>query len=270
MDKVLTNASAPLSGRRLGVLIFASFLVHLLIVLLWQFDLNSGFPGNKGNTLQVTLTSPPSEEIPSKQQTTSEATQVEKTSKETSITPAPNHNNIQKNLIAQPEPPVKKKTEPVHVVKSAEAPTPQIDTYTETAQALTEATNKEFNQDQAIPKASTTAKESLQSNTSKLLPINEVESMVVARLRADLNDHFNYPRIAQKRNWEGEVILLLEIAPDGSIAKISVDQSSHYTLLDNSAIETLARVGIIAEAKDWLSGRSLNVKLPVSYRLTSG
>jgi len=105
---------------------------------------------------------------------------------------------------------------------------------------------------------------------AKELALTEVKGRIVARLRDDLRRHFSYPRLAQKRGWEGKVTLLLEFTPNGNISKISIDQSSSYKVLDKSAVETLARIGGITEAASWLNGRALKVKVPVIYNLISG
>ncbi len=100
-------------------------------------------------------------------------------------------------------------------------------------------------------------------------PANQVKALLLARLRSSMNETFKYPLLARKRGWEGEVQLDIEVAANGTIANITIRQSSGHKLLDKSALDTLARIGQIADAIDWLSGRSLNVTLPVIYRLTS-
>ncbi len=92
---------------------------------------------------------------------------------------------------------------------------------------------------------------------------------VRALLDNDLGRHFSYPRIAHKRGWEGTVLLDLLIETDGRISRVSVAQSSGYRLLDNSAIETLHKVGNVRDAARWLQGHSLELQLPIIYRLTA-
>ena len=75
-----------------------------------------------------------------------------------------------------------------------------------------------------------------------------------------------YPQLAKQRGWEGVVILKVLVEKDGSVGGISVERSSGYDVLDDSALRTVrtwrfspARVGQLA-----LSSR---VRIPVRFLL---
>ncbi|WP_026180344.1 energy transducer TonB [Hahella ganghwensis] len=51
--------------------------------------------------------------------------------------------------------------------------------------------------------------------------------------------HPDYPRIARKRGWEGEVIIALTIAETGSVVEARIHESSGHGILDRRALETL-------------------------------
>lgn len=102
------------------------------------------------------------------------------------------------------------------------------------------------------------------------MPLDEVTTRVRARLAHDLQRHFSYPRLAVQRGWEGEVVLAMRVTANGSIEQIHLARSSGYALLDESALSTLRRIGVITDAADWLAGRSLELRLPVLYRLQQG
>lgn len=87
-------------------------------------------------------------------------------------------------------------------------------------------------------------------------------------LLTDLARRFDYPPLARRRGWQGMVLLSVTLDPDGTLEFVRVSQSSGYAVLDQSAIETMRRVGYIAEAKPWLNGRGLELLLPIVYRLT--
>ncbi len=45
-----------------------------------------------------------------------------------------------------------------------------------------------------------------------------------------------YPTIAQRRGWEGSVLLKLQLAPDGHAENITIERSSGHSTLDEAAI----------------------------------
>lgn len=89
---------------------------------------------------------------------------------------------------------------------------------------------------------------------------------LLAHIKADLARHFQYPRIARQRGWEGEVILGFMLMPDGRITTIRILKSSGFFLLDQAARQSLARVARIQLARRMSAGSQL--ELPVQYRLT--
>ncbi|MDZ4263507.1 MAG: TonB family protein [Pseudomonadota bacterium] len=96
----------------------------------------------------------------------------------------------------------------------------------------------------------------------------QLHGMVRTTLTQDINRHFKYPRMARQRNWEGTVLLDLQIEIDGRISHITLAQSSGYALLDNNAIATLNRIGNISGSAQWLEGGNIELQIPVIYRLS--
>lgn len=84
----------------------------------------------------------------------------------------------------------------------------------------------------------------------------------------DLTRRFVYPELAQRRGWQGTVLLALTVDPNGALERIHVMQSSGYDLLDRSAVDTMRHVARITEAKRWLGGQALKLQMPIVYRLT--
>lgn len=87
-------------------------------------------------------------------------------------------------------------------------------------------------------------------------------------LLADLARRFTYPPLAQRRGWQGMVMLAITLGPNGTLEHIHVAQSSGYDVLDSSALSTVRRVGQLANVQPWLRGQVLELLLPVVYRLT--
>ena len=86
-------------------------------------------------------------------------------------------------------------------------------------------------------------------------------------LAAQLAHYFTYPALARRQGWEGQVLLALTIEADGQLDNLQVASSSGYAVLDAAALHALQRVGRLAAAADWLAGSTLDMRLPVIYRL---
>ncbi len=90
---------------------------------------------------------------------------------------------------------------------------------------------------------------------------------VTTLLRAALAPYFHYPRLAQRRGWEGTVALGLHITPEGHLRDIRVIRGSGHAVLDQAARRALARVGHLPAGEIHLPSTGLDLVLPVEYRL---
>ncbi|MBI3779240.1 MAG: TonB family protein [Gammaproteobacteria bacterium] len=95
----------------------------------------------------------------------------------------------------------------------------------------------------------------------------DIHNQLLGELQTNLSRYLVYPPLARSRGWEGTVLLGLQVASDGRLDKIRVEHSSGYAVLDNSALNSLYRLGRLAEASTWLNGRGQDMQLPVIYRL---
>ena len=89
---------------------------------------------------------------------------------------------------------------------------------------------------------------------------------IISLLRDKVQQHFYYPKLAQRRNWQGKVQLAFDVNTHGAIKNISVKQTSGYDILDNAAMSALNKVSTIPEhwiKKEYYSGLNLTIK----YRL---
>lgn len=107
------------------------------------------------------------------------------------------------------------------------------------------------------------------SNQQKEFAVDEAgaRNQLLGQLQTRLSRYLVYPPLARHRGWEGTVLLVLSVEPNGQLDKIHVARSSGYAVLDNSALNSLKRIGQLVEARDWLDGRSVDLQLPVIYRL---
>jgi periplasmic protein TonB len=81
--------------------------------------------------------------------------------------------------------------------------------------------------------------------------------------------HKQYPRIAQMRGWQGEVILDLKIDGSGNVLSAKVRESSGHDALDNQALEMVRKASPFPAPPEALRSRTFNITVPVSFKLES-
>ena len=101
--------------------------------------------------------------------------------------------------------------------------------------------------------------------------IKNIDSSVkiIGHIRDKIKYHFYYPRIAQKRNWQGTVTLNLSINKTGEIKDVSILTSSGHDVLDNAALDVLNKI----KNKQFLAhivNKKESIQLPITYQLTEG
>jgi protein TonB len=76
-----------------------------------------------------------------------------------------------------------------------------------------------------------------------------------------------YPRLAIRRNYEGTVLLMVEVLSDGSVREVRVLESSGHAILDRSALNAVQKWRFKPGTR---GGKPviMNVKVPVVFRLT--
>ena len=97
----------------------------------------------------------------------------------------------------------------------------------------------------------------------------ESKARVISIIYKELNQHFIYPKMAQKRNWQGKVLLSLRVSSSGKINNVQVNRSSGYSVLDQAAINSLMKVGNLPQISSWLP-YDIDLNIPVIYQLTEG
>src|SRR4030043_2011725 len=75
-----------------------------------------------------------------------------------------------------------------------------------------------------------------------------------------------YPQEARRKGYEGEVILRVEVLPNGRVGQIEVKNSSGYKLLDRSALATIKQWKFIP-AKKGEASIPLWGNIPVKFQL---
>jgi periplasmic protein TonB len=89
-------------------------------------------------------------------------------------------------------------------------------------------------------------------------------------LHAEFRLRFQYPLLARKRGWSGEVVIALNVNHNGLIHDIAVQKSSGYPVLDNNAMDTFRSIGLVSPAIQSRIIKSHHLSIPVVYKLTGG
>ncbi len=88
-----------------------------------------------------------------------------------------------------------------------------------------------------------------------------------AALLQEARRHKGYPMAAVDNGWEGDVVVRMAIAPDGSIAALSVQSSSGYAVLDRQALEMFRRARPQVPVPEALRGKAFSLELRAVFNL---
>ncbi|MGB9090725.1 MAG: energy transducer TonB, partial [Pseudomonas farsensis] len=75
-----------------------------------------------------------------------------------------------------------------------------------------------------------------------------------------------YPQMAQRRGWEGTVLLRVEVLPNGKPGQIQVQQSSGRDALDAAALAAVKRWSFVP-AKQGDVAQAGWVSVPIDFKL---
>jgi len=98
------------------------------------------------------------------------------------------------------------------------------------------------------------------------------QNHVISRLQLELKQYFYYPRLAQRQNIQGTVIIGFAINLQGQINNIRILKSSGFAVLDMAAEDALQKLRQIdwdqERDRPYLQRDNSDIKLPVIYKLT--
>lgn len=86
-------------------------------------------------------------------------------------------------------------------------------------------------------------------------------------LASQIARHKQYPKIAQMRGWQGEVVIELEIDSNGSVVSSKIHEASPYTVLDRQALSMVQKAAPFPKPPEILRGNLFKILVPVSFRL---
>lgn len=76
-----------------------------------------------------------------------------------------------------------------------------------------------------------------------------------------------YPKLAQMRQWQGEVLLKIEINPDGELVGAKIQKESRYKILNEEAIAMVNRASPFPKPPEDLQKSIFTVIVPISFKL---
>ena len=76
-----------------------------------------------------------------------------------------------------------------------------------------------------------------------------------------------YPRIAQSRGWQGEVVVELSLDGNGKLKSKKIIQNSGYEVLDQQALEMVNKALPFPEPPEALRGSGFTIRVPIPFKL---
>lgn len=86
-------------------------------------------------------------------------------------------------------------------------------------------------------------------------------------IETELEKYFYYPVLAQRRNWQGQVLVEFTVFSSGIIDQIKIRKSSGYSVLDDAALDAVKMIKQADKISLALNGHEINQVLPVNYKL---
>jgi protein TonB len=76
-----------------------------------------------------------------------------------------------------------------------------------------------------------------------------------------------YPKIAQMRGWQGELVLEVKLNGDGELISSKIVKGSGFDVLDNEGLEMVRRASPFPVPPEILKGKSFSILVPIRFKL---
>jgi protein TonB len=76
-----------------------------------------------------------------------------------------------------------------------------------------------------------------------------------------------YPKIAQMRGWQGEVIVELLVDASGKLKSKKIISGSGYDVLDKQALNMIEKAAPFPAPPEVLRGSSFSITVPIPFKL---
>lgn len=111
-------------------------------------------------------------------------------------------------------------------------------------------------------------KQNFENSSQNISSVQSVSrSRIIAQIKNKLNKSFYYPRLAQRKNWQGKVTLAFIVNTSGKISHIKITHSSGFSVLDNAALTAMSKIKYLTSIS---LNKEINIQLPVIYKLFEG
>lgn len=104
-----------------------------------------------------------------------------------------------------------------------------------------------------------------ESTKNSILNSKQSEEVALNKIQEAIQKAQIYPLIAQKKRMSGVVKVEFMWMSDKTLADLKIIQSSGYTLLDKSALESIRKASLNFPSYE----RNLKITLPISYEIKS-
>jgi protein TonB len=169
--------------------------------------------------------------------------------------PIPQGFNYHQDLISKAEPPLKEGFKEVTLETQT-----SVDTKSQASEGLNMA-NKEGI---SLSSRSEGVKEGATPKRSE--PSGKVEEAQFSTISKLVREHLEYPYLARRMGWEGEVLLFFRLNPTGEVEELKVLKSSGFEVLDKSAVNAVKRA-----SKHFPRPKQIVlIKLPIQFKLEVG
>lgn len=79
----------------------------------------------------------------------------------------------------------------------------------------------------------------------------------------------HYPSIARLRGWQGTAVISIQLAADGTVLQIRIEQSSGHDVLDSQALAMVRQAEPLPPYPERHDGDPLTVRLPIVFALAT-
>ncbi|NAZ29747.1 MAG: TonB family protein [Caldimicrobium sp.] len=180
--------------------------------------------------------------------------------------PFPQRFNPNQDLISKAEPPLKEGFKEVTLETQT-----SVDTKNQVSEALNMANKEGISlglRSEGGSKSPSTADHTLKEGamTKRSEPSGKVEEAQFSIISKLVREHLEYPYLARRMGWEGEVLLFFRLNPTGEVEELKVLKSSGFEVLDKSAVNAVKRA-----SKHFPRPKQIVlIKLPIQFKLEGG
>ncbi|MCB5188623.1 energy transducer TonB [Methylobacillus caricis] len=97
--------------------------------------------------------------------------------------------------------------------------------------------------------------------------LDAARNLYGSMLARAISKYKQYPKIAQMRGWEGEVIVEVQSDGNGNIISSKIQKSSGHKVLDEQALTMVKKASPLPTPPEMLRGKTLNILVPIPFSL---